>query len=131
MGLFVKHPGEKNRKQEQLLWAQHKDSKQEDGVLHIAKIPYETGELHFMYSQKLSPDGTKWVRDGRFAEYYQNGNLASEGFYADGLEDGYWKDYHENGMLAAEGFYSKGSETGTWKYYNEQGVLEEEETYDL
>lgn len=32
-----------------------------DNILHIAEIPYETGELHFRYSRKLSPDGTKWI----------------------------------------------------------------------
>lgn len=99
-------------------------------VLYIAEIMYETGELRFRYSRKMSPDGTRWIRDGRFEEFYKNGNLASEGNYDDGLEEGYWKDYHENGKLAAEGYYSKGKETGTWRYYDEDGRLEEEETYD-
>lgn len=98
-----------------------------DGVLYIAEILYETGELHFRYSRKMSPDGTKWIREGYFAEYYKNGNLASEGNYVDGLEEGIWKDYHENGILAAEGSYSKGQEIGTWRYYAENGELEEEE----
>lgn len=101
-----------------------------DKVLYIAEIFYKTGELRYRYSRKMSADGTKWIRDGRFEEYYQNGNLASEGTYDDGLEDGYWKDYHENGNIAAEGYYSQGKETGTWRFYDEQGKLEEEENYD-
>lgn len=105
-------------------------SEETDNTLCLAEIPYETGEPHFIYSRRMSPDGTKWIREGRFAEYYQNGNLASEGFYVDGLEDGYWKDYHENGKIAAEGYYSKGNETGKWRYYDEQGELEDEESYD-
>ena len=48
-------------------------------VLYIAEIPYETGEIHFRYSCRLSEDGTKWIRDGLFTEYYQNGNVASTG----------------------------------------------------
>ena len=35
-------------------------------VLYIAEIPYETGEIHFRYSCRLSEDGTKWIRDGLF-----------------------------------------------------------------
>ena len=100
-----------------------------EGILDIAVIPYENNKPHFIYSRKLSPDGTRWIRDGHFEEYYENGNLGSEGTYVDGFEEGYWKDYHENGNIAAEGYYSKGKEVGTWRFYNEQGELEEEETY--
>lgn len=99
-------------------------------VIHIAEIPYETGEIHYRYARKKSPDGTKWIREGLFQEFYQNGNLASEGFYDEGLEEGAWKDYHENGNLAAEGNYSQGKETGKWRYYDENGNFEEEEDYD-
>ena len=115
MSLFCKKNNVKN------------NANEADGVLHIAEILYETGELHFRYCRKMSPDGTKWIREGYFAEYYKNGNLASEGNYVDGLEEGIWKDYHENGILAAEGSYSKGQEIGTWRYYAENGELEEEE----
>ena len=31
----------------------------EKKVLFIAEIPYETGEVHFRYSRRLSEDGTK------------------------------------------------------------------------
>lgn len=100
-----------------------------EGVLHMAEIPYETGELRYRYTRRLSPDGTKWIRDGRFEEYCRNGNLVSEGYYEDGFEEGYWKDYHDNGNIAAEGVYCRGKEVGTWRFYDEQGRPEEEETY--
>ena len=97
--------------------------------LHIAEIPYETGEIHFRYSRKMSPDRTKWIREGLFQEFYENGNVSSEGSYVDGLEEGYWKDYRENGNLAAEGYYSKGEEVGIWRYYDENGNFQEEESF--
>ena len=100
-----------------------------DGILYIAEIFYETGELQFRYCRKPSPDGTHWIRDGRFTAYYPNGQLASEGLYDDDQEDGYWRDYHENGQLAAEGFYDHGQETGLWRVYDEAGQLEAEENY--
>lgn len=107
-----------------------KKNSNDDNVLHIVEIPYETGEVHFRYSRKLSDDGEKWIRDGLFTEYYQNGNLASEGMYSEGLEEGHWKDYHENGNLAAEGDYKNGEEVGKWYYYDENGNLEDEEDMD-
>jgi antitoxin component YwqK of YwqJK toxin-antitoxin module len=104
--------------------------KETDSTLHIVEIPYETGELQFRYTRKLSSDVTKWIRDGLFQEYHKNGNLASEGNYNNGLEDGLWKDYHENGQIASEGNYLNGNEIGEWYFYDEDGALEDEENYD-
>lgn len=123
MGLFNKLKREKS--EDKQLHA----NPSSDNVLHIVEIPYETGEVHFRYSRKMSPDGTEWIRDGLFQDFYKNGNVGSEGLYVNGLEEGYWKDYHENGNLAAEGNYSKGKETGIWRYYDEDGNFEEEEDF--
>lgn len=98
-------------------------------VIHIVEIPYETGEVHFRYARKMSPDGTKWIRDGLYQEFNIDGSVASEGLFDEGLEEGLWKDYHENGNLAAEGYYSKGKEIGIWRYYDEDGNFEEEEDF--
>lgn len=98
--------------------------------MYIAEIPYETDEIHYRYSRKLSDDGTRWIREGLFTAYYRNGNIASTGLYVDGLENGHWKDYHENGQLAAEGDYANGKEVGKWSFYDEDGNLEEEEIYE-
>ena len=89
--------------------------------LHIAEIPYETGEIKFRYSRRLSPDGTRWIRHGLFCAYHQNGKISSEGNYLDGVEHGLWHNYHANGLLAAEGMYEHGQEVGTWRYWNDDG----------
>lgn len=102
----------------------------ENNILYIVEIPYETGEIQFRYSRKMSEDGTKWIRDGLFTEYYKNGNIASTGIYENGLESGIWKDYHENGNIAAEGEYKDGEEVGKWIYYDENGNYEDEEIYE-
>ena len=104
--------------------------KKDDKILYIAEILYETGEVHFHYSRKMSDDGIQWIRHGKFTEYHQNGNLISVGFYDEGLESGYWKDYHENGNIAAEGHYKAGREVGKWLYYDECGKLESEEIFE-
>ena len=97
--------------------------------LQIAEIPYESGVTHFRYSRYLAPDRTKWIKHGLFHAYYENGQLASEGEYEDGLEDGLWRDYHENGQLAAEGQYKRGKENGKWRFWSPTGELERETVY--
>ena len=93
--------------------------------LHIAEIPYETGEVRFRYSRYLSEDGTQWIRHGLFRAYHPNGNLASEGNYVDGAEHGDWRDYHDNGQVAAQGVYERGQEVGLWSFWDADGSLEE------
>jgi antitoxin component YwqK of YwqJK toxin-antitoxin module len=99
-------------------------SEMED-TLNIAEIPYETGETRFRYARKLSPDGTKWIREGLFVEYSRAGQILSEGEYINGVEVGIWRDYFENGQIAAEGRYQDGKEEGTWHFWNEDGTPEE------
>lgn len=90
----------------------------QDPVLHIAEIPYETGELRYRYARYLASDGQKWIRHGLFQAYHPNGQLASEGYYEHGKENGVWKDFHDNGRLAAQGEYRDGVECGTWRYWD-------------
>lgn len=89
--------------------------------LHLAEIPFETGGVRYRYVRKLSADGTRWIRDGLFQAFHENGRLASEGQYADGVEDGVWKDYHDNGQRAAEGTYNAGVEAGDLHYWDRDG----------
>ncbi len=97
----------------------------DDGILHIAEIPYESGELRFRFARRLSDDGTKWIREGRFVEYSPSGQVLSEGEYENDTEHGFWRDYYENGQLAAEGCYDHGKEVGIWRFWNEDGTPEE------
>lgn len=93
--------------------------------LHIAEIPYDNGGLRFRYARRMSEDGTRWVRDGLFQAYHENGRLASEGYYDDGKEDGVWQDYHDNGQLAVEGAYRAGEKSGLWRYWSSDGTEEQ------
>lgn len=92
--------------------------------LQIAEIPFEVGGIRYRYARKMSPDGSRWIRDGLFQAFHPNGMLASEGTYREGLEDGKWRDFHENGQLAAEGAYIRGNEAGPWRYWKADGSVE-------
>jgi antitoxin component YwqK of YwqJK toxin-antitoxin module len=93
-------------------------------TLHIAEISYPSGSVRYRYTRKLSPDGQRWIRHGRFEHYAESGTLLSEGNYIDGMEDGRWRDFHPNGQLAAEGLYAAGKESGVWRYWSVDGLEE-------
>jgi len=93
--------------------------------LHIAEIPYESGQIRFRYARYLAADGASWIRHGLFTAYHHDGALASEGTYEHGKEHGPWRDFHANGQLAAEGRYEHGVEVGEWTFWNAMGVTEE------
>lgn len=98
-------------------------------TLYIAEIPYESGNIKFRYSRRMSQDGQMWIRHGLFVSYHENGTVASEGNYENGLEIGVWRDFHENGQLASEGSYVGGKEEGLWKFWSLDGSEEHTVTY--
>jgi antitoxin component YwqK of YwqJK toxin-antitoxin module len=98
-------------------------------TLHIAEIPYESGAVRLRYARRLSADGSRWIRHGLFVEYYESGQVKSEGEYVDGAEEGMWRDYHANGRLAAEGAYRAGREEGVWRLFGDDSREEKSVTY--
>jgi len=103
----------------------------DDGVLHIAEIPFENGTIRFRYARILSADGTLWIKHGLFSAHHPNGTLSSEGMYVYGQEDGLWTEYHSNGQMAARGHYANGKEGGHWEFWSSDGSPEKGEDYPL
>ena len=64
--------------------------------------------------------------DGPYKEYYENGQLQSEGTTKDSKRVGPYKGYYENGQLQSEGTYKDGKLDGLWKSYYENGQLKGE-----
>ncbi len=62
-------------------------------------------------------------KDGLWREYYQNGQLKSEGSYTSGLKEGLHKEWEEKGILLLEGFYTNGKANGLMKWFHERGHL--------
>lgn len=68
---------------------------------------------------------------GRFVQYHENGQVASEGNYVNGLEDGVWRDFHPNGQVASEGGYRNGKEEGLWRFWDAEGREEPSVDHNL
>ena len=54
--------------------------------------------------------GNQLVKDGagKYLHYYENGVIAEEGEYKDGLKQGIWNGRHSNGAMHFEEFFSDG-----------------------
>lgn len=62
--------------------------------------------------------------------YYDNGQIAEEGYFKNNLRNGLFKHYHHNGQIRSEGIWKNGKRDGFWPYYKETGELESEETWE-
>jgi antitoxin component YwqK of YwqJK toxin-antitoxin module len=68
-------------------------------------------------------------KQGVWKEYYDDGNIKSEGEYEDDLKIKEWKYYYPSGKIEQRGSFLKGKLTGTWRWYFENGRLLREEVY--
>ena len=64
-------------------------------------------------------NSTKDSSNGPFKEYYDTGQLKSEGNYIEGKKDGLWETYYPTitGELMYKGNYKNGEQHGYWEYY--------------
>ena len=56
----------------------------------------------------LGVDYSDFKLDGNYISFYENGSIASDGFYKNGLLDGEWKFYSKNGSLERIEKYENG-----------------------
>lgn len=68
-------------------------------------------------------------REGKWIDYYPEGNKRAEGYYNNGKKTGKWKFYFPNGRIKQTGSYTNGKLSGSWKWYYTNGNLRKEEFY--
>ena len=69
------------------------------------------------------------VPEGQCRKYSDTGVLLMECQYRNGLLDGPVKSYYPSTAPKEEGQYAKGAKVGRWKTYNEDGDLIAEEAF--
>lgn len=74
---------------------------------------YESGQLKSQGWLFNNKKDLYWVY------YFENGVIKAEGDYLKDKKTGYWKDYHFNGVLKAEGHFKNGNRTDWWIFYDE------------
>lgn len=68
-------------------------------------------------------------RQGPWKEFYESGELKSEGNYKNGLREGEWVFYYRDGKEEQRGSYYKGEPDGEWKWTYNNGQTWREETF--
>ncbi|MBW6491448.1 MAG: toxin-antitoxin system YwqK family antitoxin [Lentimicrobium sp.] len=96
----------------------------------------QTGEVISAYTYKngkLIGEGIvddEGMREGAWKEFYEDGQLRSEGVYRNGNRIGKWRFYHPDGALEQEGNYNnQGNTNGLWKWYYSNGLVLREENF--
>lgn len=74
------------------------------------------GILVFGQNEEIDPNGYNVF-------YYENGEVASEGYFQDGLPHGVWKSYYPSGTLKSIGKKDHGQSDSLWKFFDKEGKL--------
>lgn len=57
----------------------------------------------------------KTKKDGKFTDYYSNGNMKTKGAYKDGMKHGRWRKWDSEGNLIYDGSFKYGEKEGFWR----------------
>lgn len=68
-------------------------------------------------------------RNGKWTYWHENGNLWSEGIFADGKAEGKRTTYFSNGKVQYEGNYKMDMRVGIWRFFDENGRMLKEVDY--
>jgi antitoxin component YwqK of YwqJK toxin-antitoxin module len=69
------------------------------------------------------------LETGEWTNWHENGNIKSNGYYAEGQKDSLWQLYDETGILTAAGMYDDGTENGTWVNFYPDGLVSDSGSY--
>jgi len=69
------------------------------------------------------------LRNGRWTEWYKNGNRRATGTYRNDLLDGTTMFWFENGSRWAQKEYVRGQRDGTWIFWDQNGDRTEVRKY--
>lgn len=62
-------------------------------------------------------------KEGQWFDFHENGKLASQGNYKNGMREGQWLWYFKNGQLNVKGNFKSGKKEGEWRCYYQNGQL--------
>lgn len=90
-----------------------------DERLRVSEF-YDNGILGKQYNFRIVGNDT--IVSGPFKEFYDTGNLKSEGNYLNGMKDGMYKSYYPNGFLDLTGYFLQDDKVGPWFYFRDSSI---------
>lgn len=94
------------------------------------KTYFSNGNINVIenYSSTQKGDyGDRYVREGVYETYYEDGKLREEGKYVNDKKNGTWKNYDYDGNLSTAENYQNGEKEGAYELYY-QGRIREKYT---
>ncbi|HGY89941.1 MAG TPA: helix-turn-helix domain-containing protein [Planctomycetes bacterium] len=92
----------------------------EAGASTLREEFYPSGRLKLRYHVRPGTDGRR-IREGLFEAFYESGEVAARGHYAEGRLDGAWEQWHRNGRRKSSGRHAGGLKEGPWVWWDEDG----------
>ena len=99
-----------------------------DGVIYSINGPY-TGEVFSEYDNGQLAEESSYkngILDGISSSWYQNGKLKTERNYINGLENGIYRAWYLNGQLEKEWNSIHGNRNGINRHFLENGLIKKE-----
>ena len=93
---------------------------QEEASGEVIRESYSSGQLRLEAEVVRDSLGDP-VYHGMYRAWHENGGLAVEGKYQDGVRVGKWQSFHENVELESSGLYRRGFRIQKWVYRDENG----------
>jgi antitoxin component YwqK of YwqJK toxin-antitoxin module len=103
-----------------------------EGVHRIYTLEGDVSASKIYSNGKVIGDGivdAEGRRQGPWKEFYETGELRSEGKYKDGGREGDWVFYYRDGKEEQRGAYHKGKPDGDWKWIYDNGQIWREEIF--
>ena len=88
---------------------------------HLTEKLIETG-ANVTIAGKKSKNYKNGVVDGKWNQFFINGNLKLQGLYHNGIRQGKQIYYYPDGTIYLSGFYMDDLKYGEWIYYNNEGL---------
>ena len=109
-------------------------SQNTEDVKRVDASTYEltgSGEYRIMEEggRRLVVNLNNGILNGKYDEYYANGNRFTLGNYVNGKKEGELIEYYENGQIKEKRFYINDKEEGKSLFYDEKGKLIKTEVY--
>ncbi len=92
------------------------------------EVKYKNGTV-YLHREITRFSDSKLLSNGKYQEFFDNGQLFTEGTYDNGKRMGTWTYYHKNSTTCKSITYVAGNPEGTWKVFRKDKTLSAERTY--
>ncbi|MES2426175.1 MAG: hypothetical protein V4560_04350 [Bacteroidota bacterium] len=110
-----------------------KNMERKNGVWYLKNTdtPYNGRFIDYFINGNIQGDGTlkSGLVDGMRTIYYPNGNKNYFRNYINGIAEGYSEEYFQNGKIKQKGTFKNGKDEGLWQDFYSTGAIKRQSTF--